>query len=248
MVMTGDMSVVDEEPPVPPPIIEFKPWENTCTWPQALQADRREKAVWQAFDLEFGWMKEADQCLLGHGPHPVTWERFVAKSEANGELFFKAFEQRKPPEDQGKSPDEMYMGTAIVVWNRTQVTALRHVGWASQPMEVSGSLLNMLFDQLPMNSHVYLVLETYEVREAVKACADLITKGLDKDIYCKVESWRRLTDTWKTRGSAMVVREFEEDGDDSDCAGFRAAAIREAWQAEIDAVNEWTNPTTFGGA
>jgi hypothetical protein len=43
----------------------------------------------------------------------------------------------------------------------------------------------------------------------------------------------------------MTVREFEEDGEDTDCAGFRAAAIREAWQAEQDAVNEWANPTEF---
>jgi hypothetical protein len=49
--------------------------------------------------------------------------------------------------------------------------------------------------------------------------------------------------TWKLRRQAMVVREFEVDGDDTDCACFRAAAIREAWQAEKDAVEEREHPT-----
>jgi hypothetical protein len=44
---------------------------------------------------------------------------------------------------------------------------------------------------------------------------------------------------------AMAVREFEADGDDSDCACFRAAAIRKAWQAENHAVEERERPTVF---
>jgi hypothetical protein len=115
-------------------------------------------------------------------------------------------------------------------------------------MEVSGTLLNMMFDRLPRGSHVDLVLETPEVREAVKMCADMIVQGWNQTVYCQLEGWRRLMDTWKTRESAMTVHEFEEDGDDIDCSGFRAAAIREAWQTEQDEVNEWTNTTSFGGA
>jgi hypothetical protein len=45
----------------------------------------------------------------------------------------------------------------------------------------------------------------------------------------------------------MTVCEFEEDGDNIDCACFLAATIREAWQAEKDAVEEWVNPTVFLG-
>jgi hypothetical protein len=63
--------------------------------------------------------------------------------------------------------------------------------------------------------------------------------------YCKLDGWRRLMDMWKLRRSAMVVREFEADGDDTDCACFRGAAIREAWQAEKDAAEERECPTTF---
>jgi hypothetical protein len=160
-------------------------------------------------------------------------------------LFFKVIEQRKPLDDQGVPLDCTHMGSAIVIWNRTKVTALRNVGWASQPMDVSETLLNMPFDRLPSGFHVDLVLETPDVRESVKACADSIVKGLYNTVYCQLESWRRLMDTWKLKGSAMTVHGFEEDGDDTDCAGFRAAAIREAWKAEQDAVNEWEHATVF---
>jgi hypothetical protein len=158
-------------------------------------------------------MKEADRYLLGYGPYPVDWDRFVANSEANGEMFFKAIEQPKLPEDQGRSPDEMYMGAVVVVWNRPHVTALRYQGWVARPMIVSGGLLNRLFDGPPWGCHVDLVLETPEVLYAVKACADIFTQELDKEVYCRLDVWRQLMNTWKTRGSAMTVREFEQDGE-----------------------------------
>jgi hypothetical protein len=103
--------VPDEEPSVaPPPRTEVKTWSGNWTWPQALEADPREKAERQALDLEFGWMKEADHFLLGHGPHPVTWERFVSEAERDGDICFKAAEQRKPPDDQGKSLEDTIIG------------------------------------------------------------------------------------------------------------------------------------------
>jgi hypothetical protein len=50
-----------------------------------LEAGREEKAERQAFEDGFGWMKEADHFLLGHGPHPVTWDQFVSEAERDGE-------------------------------------------------------------------------------------------------------------------------------------------------------------------
>jgi hypothetical protein len=152
LIMTADMSVVQEGPQMATPTIEFKTWSGNWTWPQTLEADQREKAERQAFDLEFGWMKEADHCLLGHEPHPVTWERFVSEGERDGEICFKAIEQRKPPEDQGKSLEDTYMGSALVIWNRASATALRCVGLASMPMDVFGKLLNRMFDGIPRGS------------------------------------------------------------------------------------------------
>jgi hypothetical protein len=93
------------------PQIEFKTWSGNWTWPQALEADLREKAKRQAFDLEFGWMKDADHYLLGHGPQPVPWDRFVSDAEQYGDICFKAIEQRKPPHDQGKPLEDSIMGS-----------------------------------------------------------------------------------------------------------------------------------------
>jgi hypothetical protein len=46
----------------------------------------------------------------------------------------------------------------------------------------------------------------------------------------------------------MRVREFDEEGEDADCIAYRAAAIRQAWQAERYAVEEREHPTQEGGS
>jgi hypothetical protein len=60
-VMTGGMRVVSDEEQeesapevVTLPTIEFKPWSGNWTWPQALEADRREMAERLAFQQELG--------------------------------------------------------------------------------------------------------------------------------------------------------------------------------------------------
>jgi hypothetical protein len=113
-------------------------------------------------------------------------------------------------------------------------------------MDISGRLLNEVFDKLPRGSNIDLVIDTTEAREAVKMCADIIVQGWDNTYYCQLESWRRLMGTWKRQGSSMSVREFEEEGDDSDCAGLGLAASREAWQTEKDAVEMWNDPANAG--
>jgi hypothetical protein len=122
-------------------------------------------------------------------------------------MHFKAIEPRKPPEDQNRPPEETFMGAAVIVWNRTQVTARRHVSWSSSPIAVSDQMVNVMFDPLPRECHVDLILETLEVMFAVKACADIITMGLDGQIYCQLEEWRRLMNIWKDHRVQMTVRE-----------------------------------------
>jgi hypothetical protein len=34
----------------------------------------------------------------------------------------------------------------------------------------------------------------------MKACAGIITTGMDKEVFCKLDSWRRLMDACKMRG------------------------------------------------
>jgi hypothetical protein len=105
-------------------------------------------------------------------------------AERDGEYWFKEIEQRNPPGDQGKSVQDTHMGLAIVIWDRRNVTALRWVGCASVPMDISGMLLNKMFDEPPRGSHVDLIIETHEVREAVKMCSDIIVQGWENAIYC----------------------------------------------------------------
>jgi hypothetical protein len=102
-----------------------------------------------------------------------------------------------------------------------------------------------MFNELPFGSHVDLVIETNEIREAVKMCAGIIVQGWDKTGYCQLETWQQLMETWKRRGSTMIIREFNDDGDDADCACCRLAASPEAWQADKDALEEQEHPTVF---
>jgi hypothetical protein len=87
------------------------------------------------------------------------------------------------------------------------------------PMRVTDKR-KVMFDQLPMECHVDLILGTPEAMFGAKACADIITMGLDREIFCQLEGWQRLMNTWKDRCVQMTVREFEEDGDEADCFCF----------------------------
>lgn len=100
------------------------------------------------------------------------------------------------------------MGPALVIWNQPNASPLRQVDWASVPLDVSGKLLTRLFRDLPKGSHVDLVFEKAEVREAVKACADISVQEWYRQVYGQLESWRQLMDTWKRQGSYLTVGEF----------------------------------------
>jgi hypothetical protein len=125
----------------------------------------------------------------------VTPQRFFDEAERNGELLFNAIEHPTDPDDQGYPLEDSLMGSAIVIWNQTQITAIRHSTWASVPIDVSGKILDMMFERLWKGSRTDLVIEIKEVREAVKMCADIIVQGWDKQVYCQLETWRRPTDT-----------------------------------------------------
>jgi hypothetical protein len=49
-------------------------------------------------------------------------------------------------------------------------------------------MLDGMFRALPRGVHV----EIPEVHYAVKACGDIITTGLDKEVFCQSEEWRHL--------------------------------------------------------
>jgi ABC-type proline/glycine betaine transport system ATPase subunit len=53
----------------------------------------------------------------------------------------------------------------------------------------------VVFNELPTGSHVDLVIETHEVREAAKMCADITVQGWYRTVYCQLESWQQLMET-----------------------------------------------------
>jgi hypothetical protein len=104
-------------------------------------------------------------------------------------------------------------------------------------------MLNGFFRDLPKGSFVDLILETSEVCHAVMACADIISMKLDQQVFCQLEDWRKLMNTWRIQGTEMRVGRFEEEGLDVDCLRYRMPAIHQARQAEQDDNEEREHPT-----
>jgi hypothetical protein len=53
---------------------------------------------------------------------------------------------------------------------------------------------------------VNVVFETSEVREEVKARADIIVQKSDSKIFCQTGSWRQLMDTWKSLKMEVMIQ------------------------------------------
>jgi hypothetical protein len=84
-----------------------------------------------------------------------------------------------------------------------------------------------LFDALPKGAYLDLIVETPEVHDAIKGCADLLLHGWGQKVYCTVSEWINLMEVWKQKCTQTTVREFEEHGQDSDCIKMRSLAVFE---------------------
>jgi hypothetical protein len=102
-----------------------------------------------------------------------------------------------------------------------------------------------MVETLPKGASLDLIIETLDVHHALKAYADLIGHGWDQKYYCTVEEWRSLMGAWQRQCIQAQIREFEEEGQDSDCIKMRMLAIWEADQAMRDGVADRDHPTGF---
>jgi hypothetical protein len=88
-------------------------------------------------------------------------------------------------------------------------------------------------------------VEIPEVHEAIKGCVDLLNHKWDPKIYCSVSEWRNLMGICEWQYVGSRVREFDEQGQDSDCIKYGMAALWDADQAMRDSISERENPTGF---
>jgi aspartate/tyrosine/aromatic aminotransferase len=102
-----------------------------------------------------------------------------------------------------------------------------------------------MFEELPDDAHLDLIIETPEVHDALKASADVITQGWEAKVYCTVPELINMMGIWKQKGAQTTVRELYEEHQDADCMRMRMAAIHEASQAMAYAISARENPTGF---
>jgi hypothetical protein len=58
------------------------------------------------------------------------------------------------------------------------------------------------------------------------------------DQYCQHEGWKRVMTLWKDQQIQATIREFDEEGIDSENGPLRGLAMREATQAVKDGMHE----------
>jgi hypothetical protein len=107
--------------------------------------------------------------------------------------------------------------------------------------------LRGVVEALPKGESLDLIVERDEVHQALKSCADIAGRGWDPKVYCALPEWRSLMKARVRQCIQAHVREFQEEGLDSECIKMRMLAIWEADEAVRDGVSQRDHPTGFLG-
>jgi hypothetical protein len=132
----------------------------------------RESARERELERQFSWMSDVDKHMLETGLTPIPGDQFGGTVWRKGEKYFKAVEQRRFEEGTfapGPGNDVM-MGSSIVVWSATTISALRTDGWADWPAATSGKIISGLYSTLPKGATVDLILETLRNDHGLRGC------------------------------------------------------------------------------
>jgi hypothetical protein len=88
-----------------------------------------------------------------------------------------------------------------------------------------------LFDTLPKQAHLELIVETEEVHHAIHGCKDITRYKQEAQVMIPVPAWERFMGTWLSQGTTRQIRQFDEEGLDVDCIRMRVLALWEADEA-----------------
>jgi hypothetical protein len=83
-------------------------------------------------------------------------------------------------------------------------------------------------EALPRGASLDLIVETLAVHYALGSCADIVAHNWDMEMYCQHQGWRRVMTSWRDSEIRATIREFQEEGVDSENVPLRGLAIREA--------------------
>jgi hypothetical protein len=205
-------------------------------WAQA----RAEALQHREVEERFSWMRDADLQMLSMGLEPYPWDHFADVIKQTGEYQFRAIEERTCSEEvlqTGAPPGpESLVGATLVVRSHTAVTALRMVSYGWNASEATARMLCRMAEALPEGAQLDLIISTDAVLAALGACADILTRGWDRDQDCQVREWKEMMVLWKNRQLHAVVRKVDEEGLYADDSPFLKLSMEEAIQAVRDAL------------
>jgi hypothetical protein len=186
-------------------------------------------------------MTEADQHMLQLWLEPVLWDHFAEIVEQKGEGQFQAIDQRASEEQVTQSAEpptaDSIVGVTIVVRSETTISAFREASPVVEAENATADILWTVVEALPKGAILDLIVETTAMYQALKSCADIVSHGWEVDQCCQHLGWRIVMTTWKDQQIQATIREYDEQGVDSENRPLRGLAMREAIQAVRDGMH-----------
>jgi hypothetical protein len=110
---------------------------------------------------------------------------------------FAVLEQRRYEECEAvPSPEnDAVVGSAFFVWSDHYIWVQKSFWKQNYPIAVSGTAVESVVRNLPKGSKIFLMLETLEVYESLKATNDIIQHYWERHVYGLVPGWIRLIQT-----------------------------------------------------
>jgi hypothetical protein len=127
----------------------------------------------------------------------------------------------------GESPTcNSIVGATIVVRSETVISAFRVPSPVTESESATAALLCSVVKTLPKGAALDLIVETKAMYQALNSCADIVSHGWDIDQYCQHPGWTRAMTLWKDQQIQATIREFDEQGVDSENGPLRGLALR----------------------
>jgi hypothetical protein len=140
------------------------------------------------------------------------------------------------------------IGVVCVLWSATLITVVKHVDCGMVPASVSGMIMHKVLANLPEGSEIDMIIESEDVHEAWGECVYIKEHNLDPSTQIRDEHWFSAYCAWIQRGYSGMFREFDEEGQNSECIEMRMQALWSAEEMTRAGIYFWEHPEEFLGA
>jgi hypothetical protein len=84
----------------------------------------------------------------------------------------------------------------LVVWPASLIAVYKSTSHSNFPISDPGRALDHLFDTLPNQAYLELIVETEEVHHALKGCVDIVRYKKQANVMISVPEWQRFMGIW----------------------------------------------------